>query len=547
MDPRGDVGWTQKRAYQEIRPIEPVMDINQMAPQLIGQSLWSGWLMFWATLWPLVLGFCLSGLVQACASRNAMERVMGSHKPGAILRASGLGMVSSSCSYAASAMSKNLFARGADFITAQVFMMASTNLVLELGLVLIVLLGWQFAAAEFIGGPLMIILLAWWGTLLFPVRLTRPAQERLRESALANGADAGSSKPERLGSRLRSPATWANAASYALADLTMLRKELLIGFVVAGMLSALVPDTLWRIVFMQNQGIWTSIQNALIAPLIAIISFVCSVGNVAMAAALWTGGVSFGGVIAFIFADLITLPLLLIYRKYYGPRLALRMLLGLWLLMSFSGLVVEGLFRVSGLIPETRINAGQTLSIGWNSTTWLNLVALSVLLMAWWLAHNKERFGGGAGYALDPICGMQVEKANAPATRQRNGEQFWFCSDHCAEHFDQQGEQPTGHSEISQENCSEVSNPGRDPICGMDVNPEKPGSRREHAEEMILFCSTRCAKHFDEEPAKYVKESTDPICGMTVHIKPSTPHRQKGQMHAWFCSTRCAETFDARA
>lgn len=523
------------------------MDINQMAPQLIGQSLWSGWLMFWATLWPLVLGFCLSGLVQACASRNAMERVMGSHKPGAILRASGLGMVSSSCSYAASAMSKNLFARGADFITAQVFMMASTNLVLELGLVLIVLLGWQFAAAEFIGGPLMIILLAWWGTLLFPVRLTRPVQERLRESALANGADAGSSKPERLGSRLRSPATWANAASYALADLTMLRKELLIGFVVAGMLSALVPDTLWRIVFMQNQGIWTSIQNALIAPLIAIISFVCSVGNVAMAAALWTGGVSFGGVIAFIFADLITLPLLLIYRKYYGPRLALRMLLGLWLLMSFSGLVVEGLFRVSGLIPETRINAGQTLSIGWNSTTWLNLVALSVLLMAWWLAHNKERFGGGAGYALDPICGMQVEKANAPATRQRNGEQFWFCSDHCAEHFDQQGEQPTGHSEISQENCSEVSNPGRDPICGMDVNPEKPGSRREHAEEMILFCSTRCAKHFDEEPAKYVKESTDPICGMTVHIKPSTPHRQKGQMHAWFCSTRCAETFDARA
>ena len=160
------------------------MDINHVAPQLIGQSLWSGWLMFWATLWPLVLGFCLSGLVQACASRNAMDRVMGSHKPGAILRSSGLGMVSSSCSYAASAMSKNLFARGADFIAAQVFMVASTNLVIELGLVLIVLLGWQFAAAEFIGGPLMIILLAWWGTHLFPDRLTRPAQERDRKSVV---------------------------------------------------------------------------------------------------------------------------------------------------------------------------------------------------------------------------------------------------------------------------------------------------------------------------------------------------------------------------
>lgn len=524
------------------------MDINQVAPQLIGQSLWSGWLMFWATLWPLVLGFCLSGLVQACASRNAMDRVMGSHKPGAILRSSGLGMVSSSCSYAASAMSKNLFARGADFIAAQVFMVASTNLVLELGLVLIVLLGWQFAAAEFIGGPLMIILLAWWGTHLFPDRLTRPAQERLRESAIANAVDDDSSNAERLGSRLRSPATWANAASYALADLTMLRKELLIGFVVAGMLSTLVPDTLWRIVFMQNQGIWTSVQNALIAPLIAIISFVCSVGNVAMAAALWTGGVSFGGVIAFIFADLITLPLLLIYRKYYGPRLALRMLLGLWLLMSISGLVVEGLFRVSGLIPAIRMHAGQNLSLGWNSTTWLNLVALSVLLMAWWLARNKTRFGGGAGYALDPICGMQVEKANAPATRKRNGKQFWFCSDHCAEHFDQKDDpEPKATAEFSQDNSIDVGKQDKDPVCGMTVNPAKPGSQREHAKETILFCSSRCAQHFDEEPATYVKESTDPICGMKVHIKPSTPHRQKGQIHAWFCSDHCAETFDSRA
>jgi hypothetical protein len=461
-------------------------------------------------------------------------------------------MLSSSCSYAATAMAKSLFAKGADFVTAMIFMVASTNLVVEMGLVLIVLMGWQFAAAEFVGGPIMIVLLAWWGTQLFPDRLTRPVRQRLQQASdsSSNGRENGAQ--ESLASKLRQPATWANAARYTMADLTMLQKELLIGFLVAGLLTAAVPDAFWQVVFIQGNGFWTSLQNALIGPLIAVLSFVCSIGNIALAASLWKGGISFGGVIAFIFADLITLPLLLIYHKYYGPRLAWRLFIGLWLVMSTSGLIVEGLFNVAGLIPAVRQQAGQTHGFEWNSTTWLNLTALVVLGIAWTISRNKERFGGAAGYAIDPICGMQVEIASAPASRSRNGERFWFCSDNCAEAFDHRKVDSKARTAQSWHHTSlEAGVMGlavtRDPVCGMGVTSEHPGLRRQHADQTLLFCSQGCASRFDARPSDYVQQSRDPICGMEVDVKPTTRHRQNGETHAWFCGPRCAGAFDARS
>lgn len=515
---------------------------------VVTKSLWTGWLMFWVTLWPLALGFGISGLVQACAGRKGMEVTLGNHRPMAILRAAGFGMVSSSCSYAASAMSKSLIAKGADFITAMVFMVASTNLVIEIGLVMIALLGWQFAAAEFIGGPIMIVLLAWLGTTLFPGRLVRPAQQKLQRQLPRQDSDEQqktSQKVTPLIQKLSHPSTWANAASYTLADLTMLRKELLIGFVIAGLLTTSVPETIWSTVFLKDQGIWTSVQNAFIGPLIALISFVCSVGNVAMAAALWVGGISFGGVIAFVFGDLITFPLLLIYRKYYGPRLALRMLIGLWLVMSISGLVVEGLFHGLGLIPKIHAHAGQTLSMSWNSTTWLNLLACAGLATGWWLVRNKERFGGGVGYAVDPMCGMQVECANAPATRSRHGTRYWFCSDHCAQRFDREGQnsllQPSLQEVVLRQPATEIM---KDPVCGMVVEESSSMVKRQHADSTVVFCGEHCAQHFDKNPESYVKNSKDPVCGMAVGVKAETPHRQRGIIHAWFCSEHCAEHFD---
>src|SRR5580692_5066238 len=306
----------------------------------LGRSLREAFFMFWETLWPLILGFGLSGAVQTFVGRESMQRKLGNHRAGSVTRASLYGMVSSSCSYAATAMAKSLFVRGADYIAAMVFMFASTNLVIELGIVLVVLMGWQFAVSEFIGGFIMIGLLAGLGGLWLRGRLVVEARERLHSDA---GHDHQHGPPENAelqrqpwSAKLRSKGGWADSATYTMADLTMLRKELVIGYVAAGFLTVLVPVHFWNDVFLHGHGFWTSAENVMVGPFIALISFVCSVGNVPLAATLWKGGISFGGVISFIFADLIALPLLLIYRRYYGTRVMFRMLGLFWLVMSVA-------------------------------------------------------------------------------------------------------------------------------------------------------------------------------------------------------------------
>jgi uncharacterized membrane protein YraQ (UPF0718 family)/YHS domain-containing protein len=393
----------------------------------IGRSVREAFFMFWETLWPLILGFTLSGAVQAFVPRERLERTMGDHRPTAVARASGWGMVSSSCSYAATAMAKSLFQKGADFTTAMIFMFASTNLVIELGIVLIVILGWQFAAAELIGGSIMVVVLALTGSFVIGRRVARPADV----------GDEHETELERepLSTKLRSRAAWSDAASYTVADLTMLRRELVVGYVIAGFLAVLVPSHIWNAVFLHGHGFWTTLENVVVGPFIAIIAFVCSIGNVPLAAALWHGGIGFGGVVAFIFADLITFPLLLIYRKYYGTRIALRLLLWFWAIMSLTGLIVEGLFSVGGIVPHDRSQTMVETHFAWNYTTFLNLAFIAVGGYLYWLYRNRARFGGGTGYAIDPICGMQVQTANAPARRTRDEIDFYFCSDHCAERF----------------------------------------------------------------------------------------------------------------
>ncbi|MGH9105150.1 MAG: permease [Acidimicrobiales bacterium] len=408
----------------------------------IGRSLREAFYMFWDTLWALVLGFTLSGAVQAFVPRSALRRTMGDHRPAAVARASLYGVVSSSCSYAASAMARSLFAKGADYLAAMVFMFASTNLVVELGIVLVVLIGWQFLASELIGGVIMIVLLVALGSLWLRGRALSEARAltNARTLADAGGAKSGNGEAalEREGwrRRARSTAGWSDAAGYTVSDLTMLRKEMVIGFVVAGFLTVLVPAQVWGDVFVHGHGFWTSLENVAVGPFVALISFVCSVGNVPLAAALWRGGISFGGVVAFIFADLITLPLLLIYRKQYGQRMALRMLATFWVVMSGAGLATEYLFKAIGWVPAARagVVVGDTLRWGW--TTWLDIAALAVFAGIYWLHRNRERFGGGAGYARDPVCGMQVDLRHAPASAVRAGNRFYFCSEHCRDRFE---------------------------------------------------------------------------------------------------------------
>jgi uncharacterized membrane protein YraQ (UPF0718 family)/YHS domain-containing protein len=457
----------------------------------VGNSLYEAFSMFWDTLWALVLGFGLSGAVQAFVSRGQMQRALGDHRPGTVAKAGFLGAVSSSCSYAAAALAKSLFGKGADFTASMAFMFASTNLVVELGVVLWLLIGWQFALAEFVGGAIMITLLALVLPRVVSARWIGRARERL--DAGAGEPDDGAGEPhggEHHGhqhhdhqhhdhqhhgpdedadrrparQRIRAMAGWADAAGYTISDLTMLRKELLIGFLVAGFITVLVPNWVWQSLFLTGHGFASSLENVVLGPLLAILAFVCSVGNVPLAAALWSGGITFGGVIAFVFADLITLPLLLIYRRYYGTALTLRLLAVFWVTMSAAGLAVEYLFAVLGLVPAAHPSMVVMEGIRWNYTTILDIIAVVVFATLYWLYRNRERFGGGSGYAKDPVCGMQVEKAAAPATARRGGGTFYFCSDHCQRRFVAEpgvgaGGDPPAPGELNQES----SRPGSPP------------------------------------------------------------------------------------
>jgi uncharacterized protein len=399
-------------------------------------GLSEGWWMFYATFWALVLGFALSGAVQAFVSRSNMRTALGNHRPKTLAKASFFGVVSSSCSYAASALAKSLFARGADFTASMVFMIASTNLVIELGIVLWLLLGWQFAAAEFVGGAVMIVLLGFVLPRAIPGRWIDEARDRLARGG-DSSADVGAPGPWKQ--RVRSREGWSEASGYTISDLTMLRKELVAGFVVAGFAFALVPTWFWRSLFTTGHGFWSSLENVVLGPFLALISFVCSIGNVPLAAALWRGGISFGGVIAFVFADLITLPLLVIYRKYFGTRLTLRLLGAFWATMSVSGLVTEYLFKAVHLEPVLGRHAVTITHAAPDYTTVLNVIAAVGFGVLYWL-YRSHRSGIGpdettSPYAKDVVCGMQVETATAPARATVGSRTFYFCSDRCRATF----------------------------------------------------------------------------------------------------------------
>jgi uncharacterized protein len=354
----------------------------------LGDALRVSFGMFWEILWALILGFALSGAVQAVVSKSEMRRLLPDASPRSITIATGLGAASSSCSYAAVALSRSIFRKGADFTAAIAFEFASTNLVIELGIIMWLLLGWQFAVAEFVGGPIMIILIA----LLFRAFLTRHLVDEARTQAdrglvgsMEGHAEmdmsvAGRGSPWQ---RLSSGEGLTATANYFVMDWAAVWKDIAGGLVIAGALAAWVPDHAWRSVFLAHHATIAKLWGPLIGPLVAIISFVCSIGNVPMAAVLWNGGISFGGVIAFIFADLIILPILDIYRRYYGTRMTTFLLITFYTGMVGAALAVEILFNAAGLIPSTRSAHITEASVALNYTTILNLifVALAVVLV----------------------------------------------------------------------------------------------------------------------------------------------------------------------
>jgi len=353
--------------------------------------------MTWEILWALILGFALSGLVQAVVSKREMRRLMPDDSPKTLLIATGLGAASSSCSYASVALARSLFKRGADFTAAMVFEFASTNLVFELGLVMALLLGWQFVAGEFVGGPLMIVLLAILFRIFLKRQLVAEARQEAEKGRLGSmeghaEMDMSADAPGSWRQRLRTAKGFTATADYFVMDWAAVWRDIAIGLFVAGALAAWVPHSFWQGLFLDHHATLAKFWGPLIAPAVGIISFVCSVGNVPLAAVLWNGGISFGGVLTFIFADLIILPILHIYKKYYGWKMAGFLLATFYATMVAAGLIVEFLFQGLGIERTARNAKVIEASISWNYTTYLNIV---FLLLAAMLVWRYFRYGGG--------------------------------------------------------------------------------------------------------------------------------------------------------
>ncbi len=398
--------------------------------EVIWHAVRDALLMAWEVWWALVLGFLISAVVQAWIPRRQVERALAAGGIRPVALATGLGAASSSCSYAAVAIARSLFEKGASAASSLAFQFASTNLVWELGLVLWVLIGWQFALAEYVGGVVMIALI---GTLL---RLFVSRREEDNARAHARRAAAGhqhhsAGEALTLKQRLTSMRGWSDVAHNFRGDWQMLWKEITIGFLLAGFVAQLGNEFFSSLFLRHAPAPIPTLENVVVGPLIAVLSFVCSVGNVPLAAVLWSGGISFGGVIAFLFADLIVLPIIAIYVKYYGRSYALRITALMLLTMIVAALLVDGLFHAAGLVPTGARPSRSDIfgSVGTGYKLYLNVVATVAFASLFWLTSRRG--------VTDPMCGMKVDRDKA-VTLEHDGATLHFCSAGCAGRFREQ-------------------------------------------------------------------------------------------------------------
>ncbi|MGN6867682.1 MAG: permease [Solirubrobacteraceae bacterium] len=409
------------------------------ALEVIWHGLRDSFLMAWEVWWALVLGFAISAIVQAWVPRERIEGLMSGSGPRPIAWATGLGAASSSCSYAAIAIAKSLFQKGASAASALAFQFASTNLVWELGLVLWVLLGWQFTLAEYVGGIVMIVLM----TVMLRLFVNRTLEEQARDHAIEADTGhqhhaAGEELPWR--ERLTSARAWSDVAHNFRGDWQMLWKEITLGFLLAGFIAQFTNGFFEKLFITNAPAPLPTIENVIIGPIIAVISFVCSVGNVPLAAVLWSGGISFAGVLAFLFADLIVIPILLIYRKYYGIKFTVRITALMFVTMVIAALIVDGIFSALGLIPTgprpTRADIFSDIQLNYKLA--LNVLGLAIFAALFWLTARRG--------ATDPMCGMKVDRDKA-IRMESAGETIYFCSEHCRQAYQGRATQhDRGHS-----------------------------------------------------------------------------------------------------
>jgi uncharacterized protein len=363
----------------------------------LGHALTVAGSMTWEIAWSLILGFTLSAIVQAVVRREAVTRRLGGNRPGTLALAAGLGAASSSCSYAAVALSRSLFRRGASFTAAMVFEIASTNLVIELGIILALLISWQFTLADYAGGVIMIILVGVTFKIFVRDQLVEGAR-RQTERGLAGSMEGHAAMDMSVSSRgtfwqrLLSKEGYTAVSHIFVMEWAAVIRDVAGGLLIAGAIGAWVPGTFWRHVFLAGHPLAAKLWGPLIGPVISVLSFVCSIGNVPLAGVLWNGGISFGGVVAFIFADLIIIPILIIYRKYYGTKMMLVILGMFYASMVIAGYIIQFTFGALGLVPATRAARVAEHGIQWNYTTVLNIL---FLVLAAALLTRFFRSGGG--------------------------------------------------------------------------------------------------------------------------------------------------------
>jgi uncharacterized protein len=393
------------------------------------QGLKQSFLMAYAVWWALVFGFLISAIVQAWVPRGKIEHALSGSGARPIALATGLGAASSSCSYAAIAIAKSLFQKGASAASALAFQFASTNLVWELGLVLWVLIGWQFTLAEYVGGIVMIGLMTVLLRLFVSPQLEEVARKHAREADVGHQHHAAASENLSWRQKLTRAESWSDVAHNFRGDWQMLYKEITIGFFLAGFIG-LLGNGFFNTLFIRHAAaLPRTFENVILGPIVAVLSFVCSVGNVPLAAVLWSGGISFGGVIAFLFADLIVLPIIVAYRKYYGTRFALRITALMFVTMVLAALIIGALFGGLGLIPTgARPSRGDIFgAIHVDYKLFLNFLGLGIFVALFWLTARRG--------ATDPVCGMKVDRAK-PVTKELGGQTFYFCSRHCLHAFE---------------------------------------------------------------------------------------------------------------
>ena len=395
--------------------------------QTIGDGLSNAFLMAWQVWWALVLGFAISGVVQAWVPRARIERALGGSGARPVGLATGLGAASSSCSYAAIAIAKSLFTKGASAASALAFQFASTNLVIELGIVIWILIGWQFTLAEFVGGLLLIVVMTLLLRLFVSRRLEREAREHA-EAAETGHRHVSAGEQLSLRERLTSVSAWSDVAHNFRADWSMIWKEVAIGFLLAGFIGLLGNDFFNALFIEHAPGPLRLAENVIVGPIIAVLSFVCSIGNVPLAAVLWSGGISFAGVVAFLFADLIVIPIVLIYRKYYGGSFTVRIVALMFVSMLVAALAVDALFSGLGLIPHVRPARDDIFSsVKLDYKFVLNVLATALFAALFALTMRRG--------TTDPVCGMRVDRHKALRSETPQGTAF-FCSEQCRDGYE---------------------------------------------------------------------------------------------------------------